>query len=135
MSVVRVMMAMRSTRKRGRRHYLRPLKTIGHLSRSSAKCIQQSIVTLIEKLITITGVDPVEVLGANDANLRIIRALFPKLNIIARGDTLKVSGAETDIVPLRGALQAAGGACGTLQRAAAQGARRHHGHRRAPASG
>jgi len=52
---------------------------------------------LIEKLITITGVDPVEVLGANDANLRIIRGHFPKLSIIARGDTLKLSGTENDI--------------------------------------
>jgi phosphate starvation-inducible PhoH-like protein len=52
---------------------------------------------LIEQLITITGVDPVEVLGANDANLRLIRTHFPKLSLIARGDTLKVSGAEADI--------------------------------------
>jgi len=52
---------------------------------------------LIEKLITINGTDPVEVLGANDSNLRIIRTIFPKLSIVARGDTLKVSGAENDI--------------------------------------
>jgi len=52
---------------------------------------------LSEKLITITGVDPVDILGANDANLRIIRSLFPKLSLVARGDTLKVSGAPDDI--------------------------------------
>jgi phosphate starvation-inducible PhoH-like protein len=52
---------------------------------------------LSEKLITISGVDPVAVLGANDAHLRLIKPLFPKLNLIARGDTLKVSGAEADI--------------------------------------
>jgi phosphate starvation-inducible PhoH-like protein len=52
---------------------------------------------LIEKLITITGVDPVAILGANDANLRLIRAHFPKLSLIARGDALKVSGADADI--------------------------------------
>lgn len=52
---------------------------------------------MIEKKITITGTDPVEVLGANDSNLRIIRTIFPKLSIVARGDTLKVSGAEGDI--------------------------------------
>ncbi|MBK8227110.1 MAG: PhoH family protein [Flavobacteriales bacterium] len=50
-----------------------------------------------EKLITITGVDPVDILGANDANLRIIRSLFPKLSLVARGDTVKVSGAPEDI--------------------------------------
>jgi phosphate starvation-inducible PhoH-like protein len=52
---------------------------------------------LTEKLITIIGVDPVDVLGSNDANLRLIKPLFPKLNIVARGDTVKVTGAETDI--------------------------------------
>ncbi len=52
---------------------------------------------MIEKLITIAGVDPVEVLGANDANLRIIRSLFPKLNLVARGDTVKVSGTDEEI--------------------------------------
>ena len=52
---------------------------------------------MIEKLITITGVAPVEVLGANDANLRQIRTHFPKLSIIARGDTLKVSGTVEEL--------------------------------------
>lgn len=52
---------------------------------------------MIEKLIVISGVDPVEVLGANDANLRIIRSLFPKLNLVARGDTVKVSGTAEEI--------------------------------------
>jgi phosphate starvation-inducible protein PhoH and related proteins len=52
---------------------------------------------LIEKMITITGVDPVDVLGANDSNLRIIRTLFPKLNLVARGDTIKVTGATQEL--------------------------------------
>ncbi len=52
---------------------------------------------LSEKLITIEGTDPVEVLGANDSNLRLIRGIFPKLSIVARGDTLKVTGAADDI--------------------------------------
>lgn len=50
-----------------------------------------------EKLITIEGTDPLSVLGANDSNLRIIKGVFPKLNIVARGDTLKVTGAEADV--------------------------------------
>lgn len=58
---------------------------------------QQPEVALLEKLITITGVDPLDVLGANDANLRLIRPHFPKLNLVARGDTLKISGTEVDI--------------------------------------
>ena len=39
-----------------------------------------------------------EVLGANDQNLRIIRGFFPKLSIVARGHMVKVIGAEEDIV-------------------------------------
>jgi phosphate starvation-inducible PhoH-like protein len=52
---------------------------------------------LSEKLITITGAEPLEILGANDANLRLMRALFPKLSLVARGDTIKVSGTADDI--------------------------------------
>ena len=42
--------------------------------------------------------EPLEVLGANDQNLRIIRGYFPKLSIVARGHMIKVIGAEDDIV-------------------------------------
>lgn len=52
-----------------------------------------------EHSIQINAVEPVEVLGANDQNLRIIRNHFPKLNLIARGDVLKVIGADEDIAP------------------------------------
>lgn len=45
-----------------------------------------------------TTVEPLEVLGANDQNLRIIRGYFPKLSIVARGHMIKVIGAEDDIV-------------------------------------
>lgn len=50
-----------------------------------------------EKVITIEGIDPVSVLGANDSNLRIIKGIFPKLSIIARGETIKLTGAAGDI--------------------------------------
>lgn len=38
-----------------------------------------------------------EVFGANDQNLRIIRGHFPKLNIVARGHMVKVIGTEEQI--------------------------------------
>ncbi|MCB9169173.1 MAG: PhoH family protein [Flavobacteriales bacterium] len=50
-----------------------------------------------ERTIQVTAVEPIEVLGANDQNLRIIRGFFPRLNIIARGDTIRVIGNEEDI--------------------------------------
>jgi len=52
---------------------------------------------LSERTIPITGIDPVEVLGPGDQNLRLIRGHFPKLSLIARGDTVKVIGAEEDV--------------------------------------
>ncbi len=45
-----------------------------------------------ERTIHITAVDPVTVLGPNDQNLRAIREIFPKLNLIARGDEIRVIG-------------------------------------------
>ncbi|MBL7962425.1 MAG: PhoH family protein [Flavobacteriales bacterium] len=50
-----------------------------------------------ERTIQVTGADPMEVFGANDQHLRHIRTLFPKLSLIARGDTLKVIGTEDDV--------------------------------------
>ena len=45
-----------------------------------------------ERTLQITETDPVAVFGPNDQHLRIIREHFPKLNIVARGDTVKVIG-------------------------------------------
>lgn len=45
-----------------------------------------------ERTIHITTADPVAVLGPNDQNLRIIRDLFPQLNLVARGDSVRVIG-------------------------------------------
>jgi len=52
---------------------------------------------LSERTIIIEGADPMAVLGANDSNLRIVKGFFPKLVIIARGDTLVVKGDEDEI--------------------------------------
>jgi phosphate starvation-inducible PhoH-like protein len=61
------------------------------------KCFNNPKFPVSERTIIIEGVDPVDVLGANDAHLRAIRGTFPKLNIVARGDSLKVTGAAADI--------------------------------------
>jgi phosphate starvation-inducible PhoH-like protein len=54
---------------------------------------------LSERTIHITAADPIAVLGPNDANLRLIREFFPKLNLVARGDEIKVIGpsAQADL--------------------------------------
>ncbi len=50
-----------------------------------------------EKTISIISYSPLEIYGANDNNLELIRNYFPKLKIIARGDMLKLIGDSKDI--------------------------------------
>lgn len=50
-----------------------------------------------ERVIRIESVNPVEIYGVNDSKLELLRKHFPKLKIIARGDTLKVSGDEEEL--------------------------------------
>jgi len=47
---------------------------------------------LHEKSIEISGIDPVLLYGVNHSKLEIIRKYFPKLKLIARGNTIKVLG-------------------------------------------
>ena len=49
------------------------------------------------KEIFIDGVDTRELYGANDVYIEQIKALHPKLKIIARGSTLKAFGSKSDI--------------------------------------
>lgn len=50
-----------------------------------------------EKIIEITGIDPIIILGVNDQKLKIIKNYFPKLKIVSRGNKLKVLG-EPEVV-------------------------------------
>ncbi|MCG3165130.1 MAG: PhoH-like protein [Bacteroidia bacterium] len=52
---------------------------------------------MTEKIIVIGDVSPLELFGVNDRNLDLITSLFPKLKIIARGDTIKLIGEEEAI--------------------------------------
>lgn len=52
---------------------------------------------MIEKLIYLESIDPVEFLGVKNVKLDIIKAHFPKLKIIARGNWLKAMGDAEEI--------------------------------------
>ncbi len=52
---------------------------------------------MTEKIIVIGDISPLELFGVNDRNLDLITALFPKLKIVARGDTIKLIGEEEAI--------------------------------------
>ncbi|MBQ4278480.1 MAG: PhoH family protein [Rikenellaceae bacterium] len=50
-----------------------------------------------EKVILLEGVDPAVLYGVGNANLTKIAARFPKLRIVARGSTIKLSGEAAEI--------------------------------------
>src|SRR5882672_10398234 len=50
-----------------------------------------------ERVIKIVSVNPVEIYGVNDSTLEILKKNFPKLKIVARGDTIKLAGDDDDI--------------------------------------
>ena len=52
---------------------------------------------MIEKHIVLEDIDPVIFYGVNNANMQMIKALFPKLRIVARGNVIKVMGDEEAI--------------------------------------
>ncbi len=52
---------------------------------------------MIEKHFVIEEADPIVFYGPSNANLRMLRALCPKLRIVGRGNVLKVMGNEEDM--------------------------------------
>lgn len=52
---------------------------------------------MTEKIFTLESIDPVEIFGVNDCYLEKIRAYFPKLKIIARGDIIKAIGDDDEL--------------------------------------
>lgn len=50
-----------------------------------------------EQIVQIENIDPNDLYGANDQHLTMIKGLFPKLKIIARGDFVKVIGEDEEV--------------------------------------
>ncbi len=50
------------------------------------------ITLMIEKHIVLEEIDPALIYGVNNANLQMIKALFPKLRIVARGNVIRAMG-------------------------------------------
>ena len=49
---------------------------------------------MIERIVIVDSVDPVCFYGVNNSNMTLIRNLFPKLRIAARGSVIKAIGEE-----------------------------------------
>lgn len=51
---------------------------------------------MIERIYILESVDPVIFYGVNNSNMQLIKTLFPKLRIVARGNVMKVIGDEEE---------------------------------------
>ena len=52
---------------------------------------------MIEKHIVIEDIDPVLLYGVNNTNMQMLKALYPKLRIVARGNVIHVMGDELEM--------------------------------------
>lgn len=51
---------------------------------------------MIERIYILESVDPIIFYGVNNVNMQLIKTLFPKLRIVARGNVMKVIGDEDE---------------------------------------
>mgnify|MGYP004443299517 FL=1 len=51
---------------------------------------------MIERVIILSNIDPVMFYGVNNCNIHLIRNLFPKLRLAARGSVIKVIGDDSE---------------------------------------
>ena len=51
-----------------------------------------------EKIINIETIHPLDIFGANDQNLEVVRNFFPKLKIVSRDNYVKAYGEESDLL-------------------------------------
>jgi phosphate starvation-inducible PhoH-like protein len=52
---------------------------------------------MIERIIEICDIAPVDLYGINDSNFEVIRRIFPQVKLVARGDVLKIVGEPSDV--------------------------------------
>lgn len=60
---------------------------------------------MIEKHIVLENIDPVTLYGVNNCHLQMVRSLYPKIRIMARGNIIRVLGDEEDINPFEECIE------------------------------
>ncbi len=60
---------------------------------------------MIERIIILEGADTATFFGTNNSNIQLIKSLFPKLRIVARGNVMKVIGDELELVAFEEKIQ------------------------------
>lgn len=53
---------------------------------------------MIERIIILEDIDPVVFFGINNSNVQLLKTLYPKINIVARGNVIKASGEGEEMV-------------------------------------
>src|SRR5690554_7215501 len=53
---------------------------------------------MIERIIILDNVDPIVFFGINNSNLQLLKTLYPKLRMVARGNVIKVIGYEYELI-------------------------------------
>ena len=56
-----------------------------------------NFVSMNERTISIEAYSPLEIYGASDSHLNLIKKLFPRLKIVARGDIIKIAGTDKEL--------------------------------------
>jgi phosphate starvation-inducible PhoH-like protein len=59
---------------------------------------------MIEKVVYLEGIDPLDFYGINNSLYEKIKSFFPKLKLVARGDEIKVMGEPSEIQRFDGVL-------------------------------
>ena len=52
---------------------------------------------MIERVIIFDAIDPIIFFGTNNSNVQLIKSLYPKLRLVARGNVMKVIGDELEL--------------------------------------
>ena len=60
---------------------------------------------MAEKKIELQEIDPVEIFGVNDKLLTRLNGYFPKLKVVARGNTISLKGTQKDIAQFESAIE------------------------------
>ena len=60
---------------------------------------------MIEKHIILEDIDPVTFYGVNSSHLQILKSLFPKVRLVARGNVIRVLGDEEEIARIEESIE------------------------------
>ncbi len=61
---------------------------------------------MIERIIIFDSIDPVVFFGTNNSNIQLIKSLYPKLRIVARGNVMKIIGDDLELISFEEKMKA-----------------------------